>query len=109
MKFKKSLIIVTVLIIILAVIAVIHKNKDASGEIYAVPASNTVVYDTSYREYLEQNGYNGIIEDAEINVDLINYTVADAMSAKVTDLGVATGDSGSITWTFDVPKEGFYN
>lgn len=111
MKSKKSLIvlIVTVLIIIIAVIAVISKDKDASKGMNAVPASNAVVYDTSYQEYLDQNGYDGTTQDAEVQVDLNNYTVADAMTAEKTDTGLVTGDSGSITWTFDVQKEGFYN
>lgn len=111
MKSKKSLIvlIVTVLIIILAVITVILKIKDASKGMYATPATRAVVYDASYQEYLDQNGYDGVIKDTEVQVDLNNYTVSDGMEAEVAENGLITSDSGSITWSFDVPTEGFYN
>lgn len=109
MKSKKSLIIliITVLIIIFTVACFI--DKDESGEIYATPASNTIIYDASYQEYLDQNGYNGVILDTQIQVDLNNYRTEDGMTAEMADNGLITGDTGSLTWTFDVETEGFYN
>ncbi len=110
MKSKKSLIIllITVLFVIIAVTALIL-NKDHSKGMYAVPASNAAVYDTSYKEYLDQNGYNGTILDTSLQVDLNSFKTTDGMTAEKTDKGLATGDSGSITWTFEVQTEGFYN
>lgn len=110
MKSKKSLIIllITVLLVIIAVIALIL-NKDHSKGMYAVPASNAAVYDTSYKEYLDQNGYNGRIQDTSLQVNLNSFKTTDGMTAEKTDKGLATGDSGSITWTFEVQTEGFYN
>ncbi|WFR58221.1 extracellular solute-binding protein [Anaerocolumna sp. AGMB13025] len=111
MKSKKSLItlIVTVLIIVIAIIAVFLNRKDSKGEAYAIPASNAVVYDTSYQEYLNQNGYDGVVEDATLQVDLNNYTASGDMTVKKLGNGLSTGDSGSITWDLLVEKEGFYN
>ncbi|BCJ99853.1 extracellular solute-binding protein [Anaerocolumna chitinilytica] len=110
MKSKKSLIIllITVLFVIIAVTALIL-NKDHSKGMYAVPASNAAVYDTSYKEYLDQNGYNGTILDTSLQVNLNSFKTTGGMTAEKTDKGLATGDSGSITWTFEVQTEGFYN
>jgi ABC-type glycerol-3-phosphate transport system substrate-binding protein len=76
---------------------------------YAVPASNAAVYDTSYKEYLDQNGYKGTILDTSLQVNLNSFKTTGGMTAEKTDKGLATGDSGSITWTFEVQTEGFYN
>lgn len=110
MKSKKSLIIllITVLLAIIAVIALIL-NKDHSKGMDAVPASNAAVYDTSYKEYLDQNGYDGTILDTGLQIDLNSFQTTGGMTAEKTDKGLATGDSGSITWTFEVQTEGFYN
>ncbi len=110
MKSKKSLIIllITVLLVIIAVIALIL-NKDRSKGMDAVPASNAAVYDTSYKEYLDQNGYDGTILDTGLQVELNSFQTTGGMTAEKTDKGLATGDSGSITWTFEVQTEGFYN
>ncbi len=110
MKSKKSLIIllITVLFVIIAVTALII-NKDHSKGMYAVPASNAAVYDTSYKEYLDQNGYKGTILDTSLQVNLNSFKTTGGMTAEKTDKGLATGDSGSITWTFEVQTEGFYN
>lgn len=110
MKSKKSLIIllITVLFVIIAVTALIL-NKDHSKGMYAVPASNAAVYDTSYKEYLDQNGYKGTILDTSLQVNLNSFKTTGGMTAEKTDKGLATGDSGSITWTFEVQTEGFYN
>lgn len=110
MKSKKSLIIllITVLFVIIAVITLIL-NKDHSMGMYAVPASNAAVYDTPYKEYLDQNGYNGTILNTSLQVNLDSFQTTDGMTAEKTDKGLATGDSGSIIWTFEVQTEGFYN
>ncbi len=110
MKSKKSLIIllITVLFVIIAVTALII-NKDHSKGMYAVPASNAAVYDTSYKEYLDQNGYKGTILDTSLQVNLNSFKTTGGMTAEKTDKGLATGDSGAITWTFEVQTEGFYN
>ena len=111
MKSKKSLIvrITAVLIIILAIVAIILNDRSAAKESYAIPASGTVVYDASYQGYLEQYGFDGTIQDSEVQVEMDNYTAADGMTAENADDGLITGDSGSVTWTFDVLQEGFYN
>lgn len=110
MKSKKSLIMLAaVCLVLVAVIICFFKNKDLSKGMYAVPASNTVVYNSSYQEYLDQNGYTGVISDDSLQVDINNYTLTGKMSAEKTGDGLVTGDSGSITWVFDVSKEGFYN
>lgn len=110
MKSKKSLIalIITVAVILAAAILIII-NEDASKKLNATPASNTIIYDASYQEYLDQYGYRSVIEDAQIQVDLSNYTVSGDMTAQAAENGLVTGDTGSVTWTFDAPKEGFYN
>lgn len=111
MKSKKSLIvlIVTVLLIVLAVVSIILGDKASSKGMYATPASNSITYDASYQEFLDLNGYDGTIVDTEVPVDLNNYTVSDGMTAEYAENGLVTGDSGSVTWTFDVQTEGFYN
>ena len=110
MKSKKSLIvlIVAVLVVAAAVIAVIL-NKDHSKGMNAVPASNTVVYDTSYKNYLDQNGYGGTTLEASLQIELKDYQTTDGMTAEIQDSGLVTGDSGSITWTFTAQEAGFYN
>lgn len=111
MKSKKSLVVLAAaaFLIIGAVVAGFVKEKDFSKGRNAVPASNTVAYDASYQEYLDQSGYNGIIAEDSIKVDFDNYTVTDDAVAEKTAGGLITGDSGSVTLSFEVPKEGFYN
>lgn len=111
MKSKKSLIVlvVTVLIIIVAALAVRFKVTDASKKMNAVPTSTSVFYDETYQTYLEQNGYDGTTQDAELQIDLNNYTISDGMLAENGVDGLITGDSGAITWNFNVEKAGFYN
>ncbi len=84
MKSKKSLIvlIVAVLVVAAAVIAVIL-NKDHSKGMNAVPASNTVVYDTSYKNYLDQNGYGGTTLEASLQIELKDYQTTDGMTAEI--------------------------
>ncbi|MGN6713695.1 extracellular solute-binding protein [Anaerocolumna jejuensis] len=110
MKSKKSFIILLIitLLVIIAVITLIL-NKDHSKGMNAVPASNAAVYDTSYKEYLDQNGYDGTIPDTGLQVELESFKAANGMTAEKTDKGLKTGDIGSITWTFEVQTEGFYN
>ncbi len=109
MKSKKSLIILAAVCVILAAGAVIYRNKDLSKGIDAIPASNTVAYDSSYQEYLNKNGFTGALARESLEVDISKFTITDQMSAEETEDGLVTGDAGSITWSFDVKEAGFYH
>lgn len=110
MKSKKSLIArIIAIIIIIPAVALMVRNKDKSENLNASPASNTIIYDASYQAYLNRNGYEGVILDNQAEVDLNNYTVTGDMIAEMSQNGLATGDAGSISWSFTAPEDGFYN
>lgn len=75
----------------------------------AVPQSGQVAYEESYRRYLEENGYEGILSGDTVEVDITGYKASDGMEAYQGEEGVVTEDNGKITWSFQVDKEGFYN
>lgn len=111
MKGKKSKIAYSIaaLIIMIAILFLISGDRKTLTDIYAVPASNAIAYDASYRDYLEGYGYEGVVLDQELTVDLKRYTASETMDVEDAENGLITGNSGSITWSFTVETEGFYN
>lgn len=111
MNLNKSLMlrVFVVIAIIVSVGAVLWGNKSNSEQVFAKPARNLVDYGTSYQSYLESHGYKGILAEAEVEIDLENYTKSDEMFVEKTENGMKTGDLGLVTWEFYVEEEGFYN
>lgn len=108
MKSKKKIIGISILICILVLIgifAIFHKSISLN----AVPSSNIKVYSENYQSYLDSCGYEGLLSDAEIDVDLSNFTASSDDVVTIGEEGILTEDSGTVTWKFNVEKTGFYN
>jgi len=110
---KKKIWTAVLLLAVIAVIIVIAfwNNDDSSGLGDSVVSASP--YEESYMAYLLENGYDGEgkpnFADAEISIDLSDYTTSQGMEATFADGVLTTGDEGKISWTFKVKEEGFYN
>lgn len=107
---QKWFIALCVVIAIAAVVAlVIVLTGDEQGH-YATPAAGvSISRERTYHTYLDAHGYDGILSDAVIDLDVFAFEKsADSNAQALTD-GVDTGDTGAITWAFTVPEDGFYN
>ncbi len=112
MKKKKIWTAVAVLAILAVIIVIAFwNNDDSSGLGDSVVSASP--YEESYMAYLLENGYDGegtpVFADAEISINLSNYTTSQEMEAAYADGILSTGEEGKITWKFTVEKEGFYN
>jgi len=81
-------------------------NSTDDFEIYSEDGE---FYEESYMNYLIENGYNNKLAKSEVNVDINQFTKSDDMTVSVEKDGVSTGDSGIITWQFEIKEAGFYN
>ncbi len=116
-KTKKPLDNTTTLLIALCVIAVVVVAVVLSGVMtgkdkghYAMPATETVIArEGTYQTYLDAHGYAGELSSQEIPLDVFAFAKSEDSNAQALTEGVDTGDVGSVTWTFTVPEEGFYN
>ncbi len=108
-KKKKLLIALCVIAVAALVVALVLLTGRDEGH-YAVPATETAIArEGSYQAYLDQHGFTGELSAAEIPVDVFAFEKsADSNAQALTD-GVDTGDTGAITWTFQVAETGFYN
>lgn len=75
----------------------------------AVPQAGMASYEESYQRYLTENGYEGILSEDVVEIDLESFKASDGMEAYVGEEGLITEDSGKVTWNFKVDKSGFYH
>lgn len=108
-KNKKWIAPVSTIAVIILILAVIGLRSGTHKETDAVPKETSVSYEESYREYLEKNGYSGVLSQSEIKVDISKYTVSADMIANKGEEGILTEDNGTITWEFQAAESGFYN
>ena len=112
MKKKKIWTILAVLAVLAVVVGIAFWNNDDSSDLgdSVVTASP---YEESYMAYLLEHGYNGEgkpnFADAEIKIDLGEFTAENGMEASFSDGILSTNEEGKLTWTFHVKTEGFYH
>lgn len=88
----------------------IYSASKSSQSIYVKNATDKEpFYEQSYKQYLDQNNYNGKMATDEINVDLTKYKASSNETAILQDNQIITSEQGDITWQFDVKESGFYN
>jgi len=90
-------------------LAVVLLGNNAVQEQNAVPQTGAASYEESYQAYLSETGYEGILSQEVVEIDLEDYDTSQDMVAYVGEQGVVTEDSGWIRWDFQVEKSGFYN
>lgn len=105
MKYAKKTGIILLLVIALIMVIVLRRDH---GEQVTLQALNEFQEQT-YQDYLDENGYDGIMSEDQVVVNVQEYTISEDMEAEVVQSGVLTSDQGKITWFFDVEKAGFYN
>ncbi len=108
-KQKKKKTVVVSVAVAAVVLCIIFFAFRKTGEENPYIRSTEEFYEPSYLDYLESNGFNGVMSQNSVVVDVSNFTVKDGMSAEWDGAGVATSERGSITWEFDVEEAGFYN
>lgn len=112
MKIKKIWIAVAIVAVLAVVIVLANWNNDSSSDLGDLSLSASP-YEESYMAYLEEHGFDGegtpAYADAEIAVNLENYTASPEMEAGLADGVLSTGEEGRITWKFQAEKEGFYH
>ncbi len=112
MKKKKIWTRVAIAAILVVIIVIAFWNNDDSSGLEGSGVSASP-YEESYMAYLLENGYDGEgtpnYANAEIEINLENYTVSDGMEASYAEGMLSTGEEGKITWKFQVETEGFYN
>ncbi|MDE7297233.1 MAG: extracellular solute-binding protein [Lachnospiraceae bacterium] len=106
---KKGKIRIIAVVVLIALIAVILILSGGDKSIYATSAGSETIYESSYESYLKSNGYGGTLSGRTVEVDLSRYTASQDCEVTVGLEGVMTGDTGQITWEFDVEETGFYN
>lgn len=109
MKKKKKKVIAVLAVALIALVLclfVFNRNGEEKG-VYSGVVDE--FYETSYLDYLEQNGFEGVMSQKTVDVDVSKFETADGMTAEWAEDGVATSGKGSITWDFDVEESGFYN
>lgn len=105
-KWGIRIIAVVVLVALMAVVLIVSGGGDS---IHAISAGSETIYESSYANYLESNGYGGTLSEATVDIDLNRYTASADCEVTVGMEGIMTGDAGSVTWEFDVAETGFYN
>lgn len=107
-KKQRIALCAAVLIVAVAVLVIALTGKD--GGHYATPAADIVISrERTYQAYLDAHGYEGILSDSVIDVDVFAFEKSEDSNAQALTEGIDTGDLGTVTWTFSVPEEGFYN
>ncbi len=107
---KKKLVIgiLVPVFVIAAVLCAVLLPEDHAPMFAMSAAQSGEAKETSYQAYLTSNAYEGGISDQQVPIDVFAYT-ADGAEAEKGEAGVLTGDSGNVTWSFDVTEAGFYN
>lgn len=108
MRSKKALWIGLAIVAIVVVAVVVLGGEKA--KLYATPATVPVdAREGTYQAYLDKHGYEDALAQARVDVDVLTWDASDGMEAENGQEGVLTGDTGTITWSFDAPESGFYN
>jgi len=110
--FSKKFILSALAIVMIGCIgfAVIkNNNKSALYAKSAISDMQEMNLEESYQTYLDNNGYEGTMSEAEIDIELDNYTTEGDLSAEIGENGLITEGDGKISWTFKVDQAGFYN
>lgn len=108
---KKKLIGLGLTLVALTAVGFSYKSaSDSKMGIYTIGVSDReTFYESSYKAYLDSNGYQGKMVKDEIKVDLNQYTVSDGAVATLAPNGINTPEQGKVTWQFEVDTPGFYN
>ena len=105
---KKALWIVLAIVAVVIVAVVVLGGEEE--KLFAVPSTVPIdAREGTYQAYLDQHGYEDALSQARIDVDVFSWEASEDMEAENGQEGVLTGDSGTITWSFDAPESGFYN
>ena len=125
MTRNKKLLIGLAIGVVAVVILLVLLLSGGEKPMYAVPGtSEGNAREAVYQAYLDEHGYTGVNAGAVVEVDVfsgvagddaatsafpegINFADVDVETVDVTALN--TSDTGSVTWTFTVEEEGFYN
>jgi ABC-type glycerol-3-phosphate transport system substrate-binding protein len=84
-------------------------NRSDKIILNANPVSAETIYEKSYKEYLDGNGYDGELADDVVSINLNTYTTEGELATEVGAEGILTEGDGKITWNFNVKESGFYN
>lgn len=106
-KWKRiaEIAIIAVVAILLCVFVFFRKTENVGS----YSGSMQEFYESSYRTYLDAKGFQGIMSERMVDVDISSFDTKDGMTAEWDGKGVATSEKGSITWQFNVEEAGFYN
>ena len=106
-KWKKiSKIAIIAVVAVLLCVFVFFRKTEGTG---SYSGSMQEFYESSYQDYLNEKGFQGVMSANKVSVDINSFEVKDGMTAEWDGNGVATSEKGSITWQFNVEEEGFYN
>ncbi len=109
-KKKKLLIAAIVIVAIVVAVVLVNQFTGKDKSLYASPATETTIArEGTYQAYLDANGYADALSAAVIEVDVLSYEKSADSNAQTLTEGVDTGDTGSVTWKFNVQETGFYN
>jgi len=109
---KKKKILIALLVIVVAAAAVLGIDALTGKEkgLFAMPATETTIArERTYQAYLDSFGYADELAQAEIALDVFAFEKSEDSNAQPLTEGVDTGDTGAITWKFNVEETGFYN
>jgi len=106
-KRRKTAVIAVIIVVAVLLCTLVFSRDTEEGVVYS--SSGSEFYESSYQEYLDEKGYQGVMSEAVVTVDVSSFTTKDDMTAEWDGNGVATSEKGSITWQFEVEEEGFYN
>ena len=120
MTKNKKLLIGLAAALVVVVLLVLVLFTGGNKPLYATPGTTGEnAREINYQTYLNQNGYDGTLSDAIVAVDVFACTASDDATvqpypseeiAEPLDIqAVDTGDTGSVTWTFQVEEAGCYN
>ena len=116
---NKTLRITIIVVAVLAVIALAfglggNENFHEKYEGFDLSASSSsIVRENTYKEYLTTHAARYPSKD--ISVDIFSYDETESTGIRIesgyqgAERVLITEDGSSVTWTVDVPEEGFYN
>lgn len=115
-KTLRTIIIALAAIIIVFAITSLLPDKTFKEKYEGFDLSTNVgaaSYNKTYEEYLQEHK-NADIPDARVDIDVLDYDVAKSsgVSLKADYYGkdiALTDDNSSVSWSFNVEQEGFYN
>lgn len=106
-KKKKWMMILAVVLLVAIVIGLTRKKEETP--IIGDSTITTSAYEESYLAYLTEHGYEGKLAEETVKIELSDYVTSPEMTAQWSDNRLVTGEEGTVTWTFTVKEEGFYN